>query len=173
MATTNKKAPGLLNDPWRTIETEPVAPKPQAPGASPGAVPGAVPVASTRRNGDTNESPRSIATIELKGYGGITVEDVTDTPMAAARLLEFCVDHRKDIESTLTEYGIVLAKLDLKQISNINFYIQRTDGWVLAIPGAATREVGRFHFIQAFIRMQSNPGLKKKLEEYRIRPYKV
>jgi len=165
MTSTPKKAPGLLNDPWRTIEVAPVAPKPEAPGP--------VHVTSTRRSGDDNESPRAIATIELKGYGGITVEDVSDTPMAAARLLEFCVDHRKDLESTLTEYGIILAKLDLKQIRNIHFYIQRADGWVLAIPGAATRELGRFHFVQAFIRMQSNPVLKKKLEEYRIRPYKV
>lgn len=162
---SDEKAPGLLKDPWRTVEPEPVAPKPAdtLPQTAP----------STRRQGDDDEGPRATATIDLKGYGGITVEDVDGVPMAAVRLLEFCVDHRKDIDEILTEYGIVLAKMDLKQVNGIHFYIQRADGWVLAIPGVATRELGRFQFIQAFVRIQSNPVLKKKLEQYKIRPYKV
>lgn len=164
--TESKKMPGLLKDPWRsappptpaTKYIRPASNKPETTGAS-------VP--------DDDLRPEVLACIEFKGYGGITVEDVATPAAAVTRLLEFCVDHRAEIEKTFTDFGIVIAQLPVAAMPDIKFYLQRNDGWLLAIPDAVTREMGCFQLIQAMLKLHADSGPKKKLESYKIRPYKV
>lgn len=162
--TDEKKVPGLLKDPWRNASS-------MAPAAALTAP--VEPVVTSTQEIEEDLQAEKFATIELKGYGGITVEGTNEIPVAAVRLLEFCVDHKKEIESIFTDYGVVIAKMEVRKMPAIKFYIQRSDGWLIAIPGAPTRDAGCFQLIQALMRVQANALLKKKLESYKIRPYKV
>lgn len=159
----SKKMPGMLQDPWRV----------NAPEVAPAALtqPVAVPVTSTEEISEDLQTEKH-ATIELKGYGGITVDGTNHATVAAARILEFFVKHRKELEPILTEYGVVVAQMPVQNLSGLKFYVQRGDGWLFAIPGAQTRDIGCLHLVQAMLRLQISPVFKKKLEEYSIRPYK-
>jgi len=161
----DKRMPGLLKDPWRTI-TPPESKKPSPRSVKQPEITGA-------EQAEDELKPETRACIELKGYGGITVEGVNTIPAAATRLLEFCIDNRVQIEKTLTEFGVVIAQMPVTAMPNIKFYVQRKDGWLLAVPGVPTREAGCLQLIQALMKLQADAGIKKKLESYKIRPYKV
>lgn len=163
MADAPKKVPGMLQDPWRSAQA-PVAAK---------AAKTAQPIKEVRDDSDGEESEHTpLATIDLKGYGAITVANATTSMSAAARILEFTVNNRKDLEKTFTDFGVVIAQMPLRGSEKLKFYIQRADGWILAIPGALTRDAGCLQLIQALLQLNTIPALKKKLEDAKISVYK-
>lgn len=164
MAAPTKKVPGMLQDPWRS------GPAPAAPKPRPSAQATQEKIAGDG-DGDELENP-PLATIELKGYGAITVVNAATSMGAAARILEFTVNNRKDLEKTFTDFGVVIAQMPLRGSEKLKFYIQRADGWILAIPGATTRDAGCLQLIQALLHLNTVPALKKKLEDAKISVYK-
>ncbi len=166
-----RRPPGIVRDPWRNFSS--IVPKPEAQPRKPISEEEDGADIDVDTDTDTDTHQEKYATILLQGYGGITVDGVTEPTHAALRVLEFCVDHRREIEPYLVEYGVIVVKMERVKTPDIKFYIQRADGWLLAIPGATTRDDGCAQLIQAMLRIQVNPALKKKLVEYHIRPYKV
>jgi mannitol/fructose-specific phosphotransferase system IIA component (Ntr-type) len=53
------------------------------------------------------------------------------------------------------------------------FYLQRADGWLLAVPEAGSRDEGILQLIQAFVKLDQDPKLQTKLRRYYIRPFKM
>lgn len=169
MTAKPKKIPGMLQDPWRSGPTA----TPATPTSAPKTAPKTAQPTPTNLDEDGEEKSHiELSTIELKGYGAITIGHATTAQGAAGRLLEFAVINRKDLEKTFTEFGIVIAQMPLQGSANLKFYIQRTDGWILAIPGAVTRDAGCLQLIQALLQLNTIPILKKKLEDARISVYK-
>jgi len=164
MADAPKKVPGMLQDPWRSTQV----PAPSKPQHSKQPEPEKPAVDA---DGEEPEHP-PLATIELKGYGAITVSHVATSLSAAARILEFAVNNRKDLEKIFTDFGVVIAQMPLRGSEKLKFYIQRADGWILAIPGALTRDAGCLQLIQALLQLNTVPALKKKLEDAKISVYK-
>lgn len=156
-------SPGLLKDPWRN--PQPVtASKP---------VDTNIPLVSEETSPINQDiQAPSYATIALKNYGGITVAGVLEINHAAAQILKFCVDHIKQVDDILVKYGVVVAQLPLEKL-NTPFYIQRADGWLLAVPAAKTRDEGCLQLIQALVTVSQHPKLRAELKTYQIRPYKV
>jgi len=172
---TNKKKerlPGLLNDPWRSTSPEPT-PSQKHSETLPENLPLHVRTISTDDSPihDDIQSPLT-ATIELKGYGGITVAGVEQLPHAAAQVLKFCVDHAKNIDDIFMQYGVLLTQMPITELTT-KFYIQRADGWLLAVPEAKTRDEGCLQLIQAMAEAYRVPNLREQMTKYRIRPYKV
>jgi hypothetical protein len=160
MANIPKNKPGMLQDPWRSAQVP--VPKP-------------VPKERTPATGDYTEEESEglpLATVDLKGYGAITIGNTTASMSAAARILEFAVNNRKDLERTFADFGIVIAQMPLQGSGKLKFYIQRADGWILAIPGAETRDAGCLQLIQALLQLKTIPSLKKRLEDAKISVYK-
>jgi len=164
---TKPSKPGMLADPWRKAPAVAPAPPPRIMSSTAN-VP--LPIENA---GDTDNFGAKYTTIDVRGYGGITLEGTQDVPIAALQLLNFCVQEKPAIEDTLADYGIVISQLPLLQPTNtIKFYMQRADGWTLAIPLAASREAGALQLIQAFAKLYSVPALREKLQKYKIKPYK-
>jgi hypothetical protein len=164
MADSTKKVPGMLQDPWRSAQVPaPTKARPTKQSPEP-----------ENSVGDTDdESEHSpLATIDLKGYGAITVGNASTSMSAAARILGFTVNNRKDLEKIFTDFGVVIAQMPLRGSEKLKFYIQRADGWILAIPGAMTRDAGCLQLIQALLHLNTVPSLKKKLEDAKISVYK-
>ena len=149
----------IFNDPWR----QPLAP--------PEPKPTAVPQASEEELANADISNPAFATITLPGYGGITLYGSDDPQVLVQRLLEFCVLHRKQIDSILTQYGILVVHLALSRPPT-PFFIQRGDGWTLTVPGATTRNEGLLQLIQALLDISQRPSLKPLLDKYGIQPFK-
>lgn len=172
MSTSSKPPkPGVVQDPWRTAPPVPTPPKVQRTPR--------VPVPSTQgapEQGDTDDTAFDhYATLELPGYGGITVRSPQrqGASYVALRLLDFCREHAAQIEPTLTDFGVVFTQGALNApLEKPLFYIQRRDGWMLAVPQAKTREGGAFQLIQAFLALSALPHVRPHLERYQIRPYK-
>lgn len=157
-----------MSDPWRKA---PAAAPPSPPRPTPSTAKVPLPIASA---GDTDDFGAKYTTIDLRGYGGITLEGTQDVPIATLQLLNFCVQEKAAIEDTLAEFGVVLAELPLLRPENaLKFYIQRADGWTLAIPLAPSREAGALQLIQAFMKLNSIPALREKLQKHKIKPYKI
>ena len=157
---TSKKMPGMVTDPWRNSPNINKMLEPPPPA-----------VISTQEI-EEDLQDQKFATIELKGYGGITVDGTNELKIAAVRILEFCIAHQTKIEDYFTEHGIVVTKLPKTSLSNVKFYIQRGDGWILAIPDAKTRDEGCFQLIQAMLKIQAQPSLNTLLTEFKIRPFR-
>lgn len=160
----DKALPGLLRDPWRVGASAPKV-EPEVP--------------EHVRTISTDDSPilddiqeECHSTIELKGYGGITVDGVTKLNHAASQVLKFCVDHHKEIDDIFLQYGVLLTPFDVTDLQ-LSFFIQRDDGWLLAVPEATTRDAGCLQLIQAMLEVYTLPKLRKKMQKYRIRPYKM
>ena len=173
--TEKKKVPGLLNDPWRSATVSPPVRQPARKEPEP--LPPDLPIAV--RTISTDDSPiendiqvPSHATIELKGYGGITVDGVEQMNHAGAQVLKFCVDHHKKIDDIFVQYGVLLTQLPVSEL-NLKFYIQRADGWLMAVPEAKTRDEGCLQLIQAMMEVYRNTFLREQMRKYRIRPYKM
>jgi hypothetical protein len=162
MMTPKKPKTGVLHDPWRTSLAAPDAPKPKR-----------VPTPSTD-NSPINDDLRDTqyATIALKGYGGITIEGVTELKHAAAQLLKFCVDQEKLVDDILVQFGVLLAQMPVGNLKT-KFFIQRADGWLIAVPEAKTRDEGCLQLIQAMVKIDQSPPLHLLLRKYHIRPYKM
>jgi hypothetical protein len=148
------KRPGLVKDPWHVAA--PVAPTPRQK------TPAQVSQASLRHDDNIDKD------IEKKKVA--TIEGTDDATEAAAMLLRFCVDHSKYTEPLLLNYGILLVQLTNSPVRT-PFYIQRADGWTLAIPDVATREIGCLQLVQAVNAMRKDPFLGPKLDLYQIRSY--
>ncbi len=149
---------GIFRDPWRTAELPP-------PPAITRPVP-AEPVDS-----DTVDSAQYVSTA-IPNYGGITVSGTNNPQELGRRLLEFCVKNQKIVEPYLLQYGIVVVKLALGTKLNTQFYIQRSDGWTLAVPDIRDREQGLLQLIQAFLALATNTVTNALLEAASIQPYK-
>lgn len=162
--------PGVIRDPWRTT------PRPAASPSTPAArkTPTETPLVDATHEDDidVDSEGRKYSTIELKNYGGIVVEGTASTTQAAAQVLKFCVDNHKEIDRIFLDFGVVVTKLEPGYLQ-APFYIQRSDGWTLAIPQATSRDQGCLQLIQALLRLKSNASLSRKLTEYRIKPYRV
>lgn len=159
------KRPGIFTDPWRTATAAAVVPVLEQRKAKA--------VASAVEEFEEDISDPKHATLELKGYGGITVDGVSAPLNAAAQILKFCVENKSKIEQTLLQYGIILVKMSQLAKLTTKFYIQRDDGWTLAIPDASTRDNGCLQLIQALLEINSDPAMKGSMQHYRIRPYKM
>jgi len=153
------KTPGILTDPWRQ-DTPPVAP-PKEPPPTPNSLAG-------EQDPDISSVARS-ATLELKGYGGITVEGFDTLTEAAAHILAFCIQHLPVIEDRLISYGVLVAKLDAP--AKAQFYVQRKDGWTLALPEARDRDEGLLSLIQALSHLQSDTTIHTAMKDAHIRPF--
>jgi hypothetical protein len=158
------KMPGVVTDPWRTQVTPKTTSKPAPP--DPSHPPPAPPQ-------DTDSYDQRFATIELAGYGGITVEGTSDIPVAAVRILRFCCQEKSRIEDLFAEFGVVITKTAQNSFAPQNFYIQASDGWLLAVPGAKTRDQGALQLIQAMMHLNTLPEFRDKLHKAKIRPYKM
>jgi len=173
--TERKKIPGLLKDPWRSAPVEPPPPranlKEQPP--LPENLPAAVRTISTDDSPILEDLQDAVhSTIELKGYGGITVDGVEQMNHAAAQVLQFCVDHYEKIDDIFVKYGVLLAQLPINELTT-KFYIQRADGWLMAVPEAKSRDEGCLQLIQAMLEAYRNPKLRESMRKYRIRPYRM
>lgn len=169
MTDAPKKMPGMLHDSWRTPQATEQAPpiRTRAKVAA-----GSETTPTYADNPEDSDGTAELCTITLKGYGAITFGRASTTTGAAGRMLEFAVGYRKDLEEIFTEYGVVVAQMSTQAVDDLKFYIQRKDGWVLAIPGAGTRDEGCLQLIQALLKMVTVPALKKKLEDAKISVYK-
>jgi hypothetical protein len=161
---------GVVQDPWRQW----VSPEDPNPDETPEEAKAALartfkPDASPIEDDIQNERH---ATISVPQYGGITVDGLAEIQQAVAHLLKFCVDNRNQIEDIFLQYGVVLVQLEPGQLES-PFYIQRRDGWTLAIPDALNREAGCVQLIQAFLALNQDPKIRKILKMYQIRPYKM
>lgn len=158
------KRPGLVKDPWQLSAASTEVRKPKLPPeVSP----------TVARHSDDIEKDlekKKRATIDVKNYGGIVVGGTTDATEAAATLLRFCVDHAKYVEPILLNYGVILIQLTQTKLGT-PFYIQRADGWTLAIPDVPTREQGCLQLIQAVNAMTKDSFLGPKLDIYQISAY--
>jgi hypothetical protein len=169
MATPPKKPrPGIFTDPWRTSPSASVPP-PKEEVSEPKEL--SVTPAISEDNAQ-NEGIKRVQ-ILLVNYGGITVTGTDSSPEAAKIILEFCINHLKNIENILLQYGIVVVKLKPTQETNAIFYIRRSDGWILAIPEARTRNQGLLQLIQAFLALQANTHTKSLMQDYHIQPHKI
>lgn len=161
MADAPRK-PGMLQDPWRTNAPTPAAkpvPKRKVTSAAP------------TEDEYGNDLEKKFSTIDLKGYGAITITGTSEETGAGGRLLDFALANKREIEPIFTQYGIVLAQLATPPV-NLRFYVHREDGWLLAIPEVTTRDAGCLQLIQAFLHIKTIPALKKKLEDAKISVYK-
>jgi len=172
----SKKMPGLLNDPWRAAPPD-ASPRPvpahKEPEPLPANLPQSVRTISTDDSPIENDIQKPChATIELKGYGGITVDGVDQMHHAGAQVLKFCVDHSDQIDDIFVQYGVLLAQMPITELTT-KFYVQRADGWLLAVPEANTRDEGCLQLIQAMVEVYRNLKLREAMTKYRIRPYKM
>ena len=145
-----KPRPGIINNPWL-----PPPPLPQTKPLAPREPP---------KSEDTTDAKRGTATIQISNYGGISSDTVSEPKEIAGQLLEFCVRNLPQIEDTLAEYGVVVAKVPDAEL-DLKFYVRRADKWTLAVPLAHTREDGLLQLVQALLAVQRIPAMKKKLED--------
>jgi hypothetical protein len=156
---SKKKMPGILSDPWRSgVPEEPVprmrANKPVEPEQDP----------------DADFAADVHTSIVLEGYGGIRLTTKSTTPSPGAILLQFCVDNLSVIDPILVEYGVLVDKLS-SPVGKLPFYIQRGDGWCLAIPDAPSRDAACLQLIQALLKMYTIPSIQSLLVKAGIIPY--
>lgn len=170
---------GVLRDPWRTATPDTtVNSAGDTVNTASGEVVRRAPTVSEQAandpgddiNGDMEGVKQT--TVELKNYGGIVVKGAESSAHAAAHILQFCVDNNTDIEKVLTRYGVVVAKIHPGQLK-APFYIQRRDGWTLAVPMARTRDEGCLQLIQALlaVRLETRAGLR--MLDAGITPFKM
>lgn len=167
---------GVFNDPWRMGQEDPAptvnTPPPTLPSAPP--IPVEEPPSLLTPHEDNAQTEAVKKTyIQLENYGSIVVTGI-DTPQDAIKLiLEFCIKNLKDVEQTLLQFGIVVVKLKPNQAVNTEFYIRRSDGWILAVPEVTTRREGLLQLIQALLALNINPRTRELLKAYNIQPQKL
>jgi hypothetical protein len=161
--------PGVIKDPWRSNTQNA-----RLPAKNNQAVAASAPlVDSTQQDDiDLDTQGHKYASIELKNYGGVVVSGTSSTTQAAAQILKFCVDHSALIERIFLDFGVVVTRLEPGTL-DAPFYIQRVDGWTLAVPQAETRDQGCLQLIQALLKLKSSAALSDKLAQYQIKPYKT
>lgn len=162
--------PGVSKDPWRNIKPEPVQEKVKVAPTTKRKPP---PVTGIEEIHEDMREEIKHATLEIKGYGGITVDGTGDLTSAAAQILAFCVDHIADVDDTLVHYGVVVTQLAPQEPVSANFFVRRADGWTLAVPQAPNREAGCLQLIQAMNKIYTQKNNKRHMEAYRIRPFKM
>jgi len=151
------KKPGVLNDPWRKA---PVVEKPKV-------VRKAQPVPEDR-DVLTIDQPYMLA---LQNYGGLCLLGGKTGTDVLLKLLDFCVDHLKRVDDVLANYGVVVAQLD-HEPRKLLFYLQREDGWTLAVPEAVSRDNASVQLIQAVLTLQNDSTLKTLLTKYKLSAYR-
>jgi hypothetical protein len=181
--TDAPKRIGVLRDPWRTnvpeFTTNSAGERVDtATGQRRPVVPTVSQEAARDTGDDINDDMEGTrqATIELKNYGGVTVKGAASSAHAAAQILKYCVDNSAAIDKVLTRYGLVVTKLHPGQLK-APFYIQRQDGWTLAIPMARTRDEGCLQLIQALLAIRveipAHTGAGARMDEMGIAPFKM
>lgn len=151
--------PGLLKDPWRTTNKK-AAPIPAKKAAPP---PPAV---------ADEKFVRQYALVEVKKYGGFTLENGISPTDAILAVLRMCVENTAVLDTVLTEHGIVVARLETPP-RKVDFFVQRDDGWTLAIPDAANRSQASIQLINALMSIQGDNALKPLLLKYKLQAYKL
>jgi hypothetical protein len=169
MTAPESKRAGILRDPWRAL-TSKQSPSDSTEPPAPTLSEKAAVDAGDDINGDMEGKKTS--TIELKNYGGITVQGAESPSHAAAQVLKFCVDNLKIVEETLISFGVLVTRLHPGKLTT-PFYVQRADGWTLAIPMVKNRDEGCLQLIQALLALRTNPIASAKMRELKIQPYKV
>lgn len=162
---SEKPKKGIFKDPWRTSANEVTIPQDPAHYK-----PSPLDVEPVDSDNDKNGVQH--VSVALPNYGGITVGGTNNSQELGRRLLEFCVVNQKIVEPYLLQYGIVVVKLGIGIKLNTLFYIQRSDGWTLAVPEVSSREQGLLQLIQAFLELANNPSTQALLAKANIRPYK-
>lgn len=153
------KKPGVLKDPWRTT--------PQSIAAPP--VKRARPQPSEGH--DTLDKKQRV-TVDLKNYGGLFAERSTSSTDVVLQFLNFFVSNLSLVEDVLADYGIAVAQLD-HEPKSLNFYIQREDGWTLAVPHQASRDHASMQLIQAALTLINEPKVGRLLAKEGLGAYKV
>ena len=156
---SNKKKPGILTDPWRAAANIPPTERPTIPAKSSAKL---KPDATLNTVGDT-DTPICTLSIAVKGYGGITIHAPEIAGSAGSVLLNFCVSNLALVDDTLVEFGVLVEKLELsKTLVHSPIYLQRSDGWTLTVPGAATKDAARVQLIQAFLKLNTYPKVREQ-----------
>lgn len=163
---TDKKH-GILSDPWRA----PAAAKPVAESPEVRIFKQTQLSEKKPKPAPIEERPDRRATLELRGYGAITARNCENSSQTALSVLSFLAANLKAVEPILTDYGILVTQTTARP-KNVKFFVQRDDGWLLAVPGVSSRESGAMQLIQALIQINALPGFKKKLEDAGISAYK-
>lgn len=160
-------AKGIVKNPWGDKQVTPEPPRALASNKTFG----------LRDLHDYIEDPEnardSSAIIDVKGYGGVTVQGISNTAVAGAQILEFCIQYNDIAEPILLKYGLLLTQLAPGKTVTASFFILREDNWLLAAPGATTRDEGCLQLIQALLDLQNSPAMKQAMSKYNIRVYKL
>lgn len=157
----NRKV-GIFKDPWRNAGVPSALPKASVPSEPP----------QVEESDNAFSVAKQSVQFVVPNYGGLTVTGTDQSPEAAKRILEFCINHLQKVEPILLQYGIVVLKLGTDEI-NAKFYIRRSDGWILAIPQVTTKEQGLLQLVQSFLAMEVVPQLREFLRQYQIKAYKL
>lgn len=145
------------HDPWQSVAQTPRVKTPQT-----------IKEGNTEAETGVPGFERLNAAIEVKGYGGISVVGTQDVGVIPARLLKLMITEQKNIESILTNYGIVVVQLTRDSVLDTPFYIQNKDGWTIAVPSVKNREQGMIQLIQALAAMD-----RALLEKHKLKVYKL
>jgi hypothetical protein len=166
---------GIVSDPWRTPVAEAPAEAAENPFEETANVPDApAPPSHTGDDIDVDVGARPVGVLSVRNYGGITVIGAPSPTHVAAQVLRFLVDNLKEVDRILTDYGVVVTRLNAHDsIARTPFYVQRQDGWTLAMPAVSSRDAGCVQLIQALLNLQKTPRLKAKMEHLGIRVYRV
>lgn len=153
------KKPGVLRDPWRgTPLPPPVVPR--------------KPITAKRQPERDVVGISTPFVLELKNYGGLSAIGAKTSTDVVLKLLDFCVMHLNRVEDVLADYGIVLAQLD-HEPRKLLFYLQREDGWTLAIPDAPSRDYASVQLIQAVLTLQNDASIQKLLQQHNLSAYRL
>jgi hypothetical protein len=155
------KKPGIFKDTWRSTPTTPPPSKPPAE---------VIPITERKEEAE-DFGPFRRSSLQLPGYGGISLDGTNNPESIGPHILDFCVRHLSKLDPILVDHGILVTNevIDPKTIS---FYIKRPDGWALAVPNAETRQAGVLQLIQAFLKMIQDPQLAVLLKDYGLQPYR-
>ncbi len=165
--------PSIFQDPWRTpvVETKPrKSEQPLQKG----------PVGPLHKESDDFNAGADglgihpehlLATLELKNYGGVSVQGCADLTVAAAHILDYLVQHADAVNAALIYHSLLLAPLDLEP-TGLKFYIRRADGWTLSAPTATARDDALCNLIQALLRLRKDETLRAAMDHAQICPFK-
>lgn len=149
-----------LTNPWAA----------EAPPKSVGVTQEAPPEPRTVFEDNADGTPPPVAHVQLGTYGGVTVVGAHSATEAMVHVLDFLVEHLRQVDATLVEYAVLLTRLP--ELPAQGFYVRRGyDGWTLAVPDAQSRDQALLQIVQALIEISRGP-LKKELSAAGITPYR-
>lgn len=113
----------------------------------------AAPLHTEDEDADGNPVRHPEYTLRVAGYGGVTVRRANDATTAFLGILELCEENLRAWDAALTQYGVLVAKLDAQPA--VAFYVRRSrDGMTLAVPDAQNRGQALMQVVQALLTLQ-------------------